>query len=480
MTIRLLLLSLLLCSVPAAAAPSGPVDAPEPAARPENARQEELDRVRDRLMTSLFFRGELADMMIDAGMAGKFTNASEFETHSELRSALIEWIAANPAKAAEVYLQLKGGGAAGANLPLEAYEITWHTNPAFLAMIKNLNEAAGDRAVPGEQLELAARRLYEGPQAAAAPAVQLGGAAARGGGFFDGAYADYKLNKAGLEKEIAAAGAWLDAVRGPAGKGPAGLEGDYGAALARYASFVVAASSVKNRPVITAGESAALEAGRAGLRAGLTALALKARAADLAGLDAALAAAGAQPGAARLRADIAALRSSLESSAAAAASGALPLAGLARLARASEEAFSALYLRYSAYNGLLALKRLAGPAGFSCFYDYALFRYLSSFYPGAAYPRAAAELAAAAGPLDAALAAAGAGNMEGAVEALGGRLGAIKGAAALRARASSFNRSAQFFGWGLLFRPAEVRVRRGAGGPSLRPVWTLCGIAGGK
>ncbi len=477
MTPRLptLLLLLLLCPPAApAAVPSGPVDAPEPQARPQNARQEELDKVRDRLITSLFFRGELADLMADAGLAAKFTGAARFETHAGLRAALIEWIADNPARAAEVYLQLKGGGAPGDYLPLEAYEITWRTNPAFLGMIKNLNEAAGDGAVPDERLELAARRLYEGPQAAAAPAVRLGGGAAAGGnGFFDGDYADYKLNRAGLEKEVAAAGAWLAAVRGPSGKGPAGLESEYGAALARYASFVVAASSVKNRSVVTAAESEALERGRAGLRSALTALALRARAADLAALAGALAGAGAQPGAARLLADIAALRASLESSSLAAASGALPLPGLARLARAAEEAFAALYLRYSAYNGLLALKRMAAPAGFSCFYDYAMFRYLTAFFPAAAYPRASAELAAAAGPLDAALAAAGAGDMEGAVTALGGRLGALKGAAGLRARASAFNRAAQFFGWGLVFRPAEVRAGAAGGRPSLRPVMTF-------
>jgi hypothetical protein len=143
----------------------------------------------------------------------------------------------------------------------------------------------------------------------------------------------------------------------------------------------------------------------------------------------------------------------------------------------SEREFARLYLVYTAYDGLLSLKRKANGQGFSCLLDFAAYRYLAAFFPGSAYPAARVRLAAA-GRLDEALAAAGAGNLE---KALSGLDSAGLDAASSAARSSSaLNRAAQFLSWGLLFRPVELKVARAAGGMSFRPAFTFFELAAKK
>lgn len=444
----------------------------DPEISPQNAQAAELSSVKDRLLTSLFFRGELADLIIGAGMAEKFVDLEGLETNSEIRSALLGWIKKNPAEAAALYLHLRGGEGPRPTA-MQAEKSTWELNPGFLSLVKNLNAAAGNSAVSDEELETAARRLYGGPQARDEASVVTAGAAPAGSGFFSLNYADYRLNKAGLEREVSASGAWLEGARGASGRGPAGLEKAYGAALAEYGAFVVAASSVKGRSVITEAESRGLEGRRASLRGRIAGLALRSRAADLGAITAALAVGGRKPGLDKLLADIAALKTGLEDSAARIDDGAVPFGGLRGLARGAEKEFAALYLRYSAYNGLAALRKRVSSAGFSCFYDYAVYRYLAAFFPEAAYPRARAELANAAAALDPALEAAGEGRVAEALSGLGGRAAAISEAERVSRGAAAFNRGAQYFLWGFLFRPFELGILWDGGRPAYRPVFTF-------
>jgi hypothetical protein len=471
---KIFFLALLAAALPRAAAAS------EAEINPQNTQAQELSAVKDRLLTSLAFRGEVADLIITAGMAGELVATEGLETNAEVRSALLGWAKKNPEAAATLYLHLKSGGAPPAR-SMEVYEHTWEINPVFLSLIKDLNAAAGNKAVSGEELELAARRLYEGRQAepeGAAVAARPGGE--KGSRFFTLAYADYRLDKAGLGREISTAGAWLEAVRGASGKGPAGLEREYARALAEYGAFVVAASAVKGRGVITEGESRGLESGRAALRSGLVALALRSRAADLAAIAAALRPYRRGPGAEKLLGDIFALRSRLEASASGVEAGKTPLGGLGRLMRASETEFSALYLRYSVYGGLSALRERAGRPEFSCFYDYAIYRYLRRFFPAAAYPAARAELAAGLAALDPALAAVGSGDMAAALTGLEAKAAALESAQRVAGQASAFNRAAQFFLWGVWFRPFEWRTAAGDGRTSFRLAFTFLEVTGSK
>jgi hypothetical protein len=464
---KILLLALLLAPLPLLSA-----DIPE--SQPQNAQQEEVSSVRDRLSTSLFFRGELADKIIDAGMAERFVDLDSLETNAEVRSALLAWIQRNPAKAAAVYLNMKG---AGGRMPdrIEIRETTFKFNTSFIASIKALNAAAGSGSVSKETLELAARRLYEGEQAEAeGPEVRAGGANSGGGNaFFSINYADYKLNKAGLGREVAQAGVWLEAARG------VGLQvevkGAYASAFSLYSEFIVAASALKGRDTITEQESRYLENLRVRLRSALSALALRARVSTLAAAAASLEKLGAEPGAKELLLSVGRLKARLESYAARVEAGGMTLGEVGRLVNSAENDFAALYMGYSAYDGLLSLKNKAASSGFSCVYDYAAYRYLAAFFPRSLYPRAKQELAAAAGALDAALLKAGRGDLSGALE--GFDPGRAEAAADVVRSASSFNRGAQFFLWGLFFRPFEYKVSIKDGRASFRPAFTVSELA---
>ncbi|MDP2865327.1 MAG: hypothetical protein Q8O90_03700, partial [Elusimicrobiota bacterium] len=446
MAIKPILLFLLL------AAPfPGAVLRAEPEPSPQNAQAAELSSIKDRLLTSLFFRGELADKILAAGIAGRFVDLAGLETNAGAKGALLEWIRKNPAKAAEVYLNMKGAGGQ-LHDRIETREMEWKFNPDFLDMIKALNAAAGSASVSREALELAARRLYEGRQeGTGGPEVRPGSPGSGGNNFFSIDYAAYRLNKSGLEREVAQAGAWLESARGV---GPRlEIEGAYSAAFSLYREFIVAASALKGREAVTESESRRLEELRFKLRSSLAALALRSRISALSEAEASLKKLGAEPGAAELLPPVSRLREELAASAAGIEAGGVALAGLGRAVNSAENEFAPLYLRYSAYDGLLNLKRRASGHGFSCLYDYAVYRYLAAFFPGSAYPAARAELAAAAGALDAALLKAGAGDLSGALSGLG--TGRVEAAAATVRSASSFNRGAQFFLWGLLFRPVE-------------------------
>ncbi|OGR65915.1 MAG: hypothetical protein A2X31_01035 [Elusimicrobia bacterium GWB2_63_22] len=457
MALKILFLSSLLFCLPRPAAAA-------PEIQPQNIQAEELSVVRDRLATSLFARGELADKIIAAGMEGTFVDVEGMETHAEVRSALLNWIRRNPDKAAQASLHLKTGAAA---LPgkIELRETVYELNPRFLERIKALSEAAGDRNVSNEALELASRRLYEGPQAEDEGAVVMGGAAGRPAAYSPLNYADYRLNQGGLDKELGAAGAWLEAARGAG----AADRRFYGEAFREYSAFLVAASALKGRSAITAQESGALEARRAALRARLSALALGERAYDLENMAAVLKARGAV----KLAGLADRLAARLSASALEALEGGASMRSLSAVSASAEREFSSFYLSYSAYNSLVRLRELASPGGFSCLYDYAAYRYLAAFFPGAAYPKARRELAAARPALDEALLRADAGDMEGALSGAAARAAELKGAAALAASASAFNRRAQFLLWGVLFRPAELAVSARGGRAAFRPALTF-------
>lgn len=447
----------------------------------QGANDTEKPAVKDRLMTSLFFRGELADGIIAAGLAGSLVDLNGIETYSGARAALLEWIRKNPEKAADMYFQLKEGRPVAAEGGPRTSGMRWEYNPKFIELVKALNATAKNSAVSNETLELAARRLYEGEQyGTETPAVAAGSGSGAGGGadIFSLNYADYRLNEAGLKREIGVAGAWLEAARGPAGRGPAGLEDLYGESVAQYGGFVAAASSVKGRKLITAAESRGLDRLRAGLRKSLAALSLGARSAELGSMAAALRSLGSEPGIETLTGAVLRLKAKLEAEADFASGRETALARTGAAVRNGEGEFAAMYLRYSAYLGLLDLKRAAGAAGFSCLYDYAVYRYLAAYFPGSAYPAARALLASSSVELGAALEKMAAGDAGAALASLGPRAGEIAEASRLARGAAAFNRGAQFFSGGFFFRPFEYKVTFENGRPAFRPAFTLSELLG--
>jgi len=451
---------------------------PQPEAAPQDMQQSEFEAARDRIYSSLMYRGELADKIIDSGKAHEIVKLEGEATYSNLRLALLDWIKKNPDKAARLALNFRSGVKFSED-PIRFRVSVWKINEGFLEKIKALNAASRDSRVSPEMLELAAKRLYEGTAAGAGGDAVTGGAR-RGGGsdFFSLNYADYKLNRSGLRRELAGAGGVLDALRGPGGKGQAGAEKAYEAAISRYGAFVVAASALKGRDVITGGESAALEERRAGLRSALAALTLRGRAADLRGIAGGLAAESARPGLGALASAAASAGGGSEAAAARIEGGRLTPGELRALVARGEEEFAAFYLRFSVYSGLLGLKKKSEGLGFSCVYDYLLWRWLAWFFPGAPYVKARSAAEAAGAGLEAAMLKAGEGDLAGALEGPGGRAEELEAALAAVRGDSAANRAAQFFLWGVVFRPLEIEVSARGGRPFFQPALTFYAVTG--
>ncbi|HNW43321.1 MAG TPA: hypothetical protein PKI19_02385 [Elusimicrobiales bacterium] len=452
-------------------AQSGPQ--PEIAAKDTQAR--EYEEIRDRLASSLKARGELADKIIDAGTAGEIVKLEPGSTYSDARLALLAWIKDYPENAARLALSIQNGAKISKD-PIHFTISKWRINDGFLEKIKALSAASKDSRVSAETMELAAKRLYEGSIDETGEAAQAGGRAAGGSDFFSINYADYKLNRAGLQNELSGAGRVLDSMRGPSGKGPEGAEKPYAAAVARYGAFVVTASALKGRDVITGGESEALERGRTAMRAALAGLTLRGRAAALRAISGDLARERGRPGSAALAAAAAASGGRLEAAAARMEDGRLPAGDFSALVRGAEDEFADLYLKYSVYSGLLGLKKNSEALGFSCVYDYLFWRWLAAWCPDAPYVKARAAVAAAGAGLEAGLLKAGEGEIAGALEGPGGRAAELEAALAFARGASAANRAAQFFMWGVLFRPLEIEVSARGGKPFYQPALTFYSV----
>lgn len=439
-----------------------------------DAQARELSDTESRIMTSLFFRGEVADKILEGGKPERFIDTTGIETYADLRSAMMEWVKRNPEKAAQAYLGIKG---AGGRLPtsIESRRTVWEINPKFLELVKALNAAAGSASVSREEMELAARRLYGGEQAAADAPVMLGGG---GGGPAaagrDPGFADFRLNRAGLEAELGKSAEWLEAVKPASGEGKAASA--YRAAFSVYREFVVAASELKGRQVVTRNESARLESMRARLRSALASLALYSRAASLSAAARPLSGTGSRPGEKQMLAALQALAAELESAAGSLRAG--DLAALGRLVNDFEGRFARLYLGYTVYDGLLNLSERSAPRGFSCLLDYAAYGFLAAFFPDSGYVRARAELQAAAKPLGEALGLAASGDPAAALALVDVKR--LETAVSEVRSASAHNRAAQFFTWGLVFRPVELRLEFRGGRPRFTPAFTMFEVAAKK
>lgn len=120
-----------------------------------------IEEIKNNISKSLFFRGEVADAIIESNLVGKITQ-KEFKTYAEMRDYLIRWIEQNPQQAAAMY-SFKGKDNK-IKIPTEVnYFIPyWEINPYFKELIENLKKIADDKTLSDEELRLGGTRLFEG------------------------------------------------------------------------------------------------------------------------------------------------------------------------------------------------------------------------------------------------------------------------------------------------------------------------------
>ena len=439
---------------------------------PSSVNAEELRGIRDRLATSLFFKGELADNIIKSGLQNRLVGMTGRETYSEVRSALIAWIKTNPDQAANIYFYLESRQP-GAGKPPEVinYQMpSWVINPHFLELVQGVNRVAKDAAITDEEMSLVAQRLFEAAQTqpeAYAPWIPNGAAAQGAGGAGSISYADYRLNPASVERERRTLGGWFENVKSAAEAEISGAGKEKSISPQRrileetfsiYRDFLVALSGLKGRIKITREEAVQLEALRQSLRKNLGELEtlsamrkINERAQALPPLS---------PGSKILKDDARRIEEGFK----------VLLADLRGNPESVKSAGSRFYelkkvfdfwtLRFSAHGRLSDLKNRIAERRFSCVFDKFVFKYLSRFHPSADYARLAAGGDERSKALDISLEGVAAGDYEtasffslGAKKSLSGNiLEAERDAARLEAY-SRFNRRIQFFFWDAFVNP---------------------------
>ncbi|MEI7529573.1 MAG: hypothetical protein WCK76_11605 [Elusimicrobiota bacterium] len=441
---------------------------------PSSVDAVELNAIRDRLMTGLFFRGELADGIIEAGLHDRIVKLTGRETRSEVRLALLDWIKKNPEEAAKLYFYIKGRSPAAARPPevIDYKTPHWEINPNFLGLVQGLSRTAKDSTVSDEEMNLVAQRLFgslQAPPEAYTPWMPGGsGGGARGAGSAAGInYADYKLNPASVERESRALGGWFDSVRSAleaeSGNNEKSAELDrsrglFNETFSLYRNFVVALSGLKGRTRITEKEAGGLEEFRRSLRknlGGLEALYAMRRINKRAGALPAGA-----PGAKILGDDARRIEEAFQAFLSDLEKDPESFKSAVRRLYALNNASDFWLLRYSAHGRLWDLKSRMDGRGFSCVLDRIIFGYLSRFCPGADYVRLAAAQAESAKAISVSLEGVAAGDYRtAAVFSDGGKKPLMQKISEAEAEArrieaySRFNRRLQFLFWDVFVNP---------------------------
>ncbi len=457
---------------PASGAPPPEPAGPAPAARESAA---EFEETRDRILSSLFFRGEVADAVLEAGLAGDFVETGGDGTYAGLREKLLSWVKTDPDQAARVYLYLQKGRDLPAERGYTYKEYSFEISPHFVGLIRSLEAAAAAGGASDEDLSAAGRRLFAGlPQDGENSAGGTLRTAPQSPSSADGAEAlvnaDFRLDRSALASSARKLGAWADSARSDLARVRGPRDGRRAALLERafegYRGLLAASSSVSGRDRITAAEAARLESLRLSVRTSLSAASLLAASDDLERLAETLEKAGRRGSAGRTRAAV----SELERRGARVEGASGPEAGKLLLEGERFYLAASLYARAAAL--LDEMGRSAYGRRFSCFYDFFSDRFFTRLLPGSPYAAAEREmlsLAAAAGRAAALLES---GDQERAfAELSAGRGGAAEDAAVAFSRSAAFFRSVsavnarvQYVLAGAVLNPLGLRFSKGGFG----------------
>ncbi len=117
--------------------------------------------IESRISKDLFFRGEVADYIIENDLARRITS-KKFSSYSEAREFLIFWAAANPKTAAEFYSSAKARDPLALKGEISYVITSGGLTSRFKELVESLRQAASDSSLSDEQKRLASARLFEG------------------------------------------------------------------------------------------------------------------------------------------------------------------------------------------------------------------------------------------------------------------------------------------------------------------------------
>lgn len=434
------------------------------------------DEEVNKIVTSLFYRGEIADTMLETGFASTVVDISKARTYSEARAAVISWIANNPKKAADYSIMFSNGvkrKIGGNDIEYNADGSITRTiykyslSDSFMAKIMELTAAASNKKLSAENLSDTSRNLFDGVSAyqdrlntdfdsLLVSADKSAGNRRerqykdRKKAVYSGKYDDIKLNRAALEKETNRAEYLLASLRG-SGKGPKGAEKFYAYAQQAYGNFAGYASPLKGRKIINEEEAKKLENYRAELRKALAGLSLRLMAvysADMAGSleDDNYCAA--------MRISLIALAEKLNKKLEEAQS-LDDLQAISNLLAEAQAEFSKKYMDYTAYKEAVSIEEKSKTLGFSCLADLFFFKLMSFINPHCRFVEARMETPKNSLAIKEAIAISKGASQNilfnEALDKTKTILNEIK-------FYSAYSAYRQYLGWGILFRPYEIKA----------------------
>lgn len=441
------------------------------------------DQAYNELLKNVFYRGQVADKMIETGVAGSFIDLSKMKTQGQVKEAVIRWISQNLDKAAAYAVMVNSTGAStdgmgstsGAAISVDGDGNVTYTKyryffaGGFLSKIKDLADAASDPNASMERMVQAGRNMYDGSSSrikssnarlAGTNPSDLGlgesgsGGVSIGGNYtpatYKGEYDDFKMNKSAVAREASRAEKIISSLRGD-GNGPKGAEQYYAYAQRAYGNFEGFVSPLKSRKVITEEESEKLERLRSDLRKSLAGLSMRLMAVYAEEMSKGLK--DGYPGHSEMLDTLRKLIASLDAKLAEAA-GTDDVGRISDILALAGAEFSSFYMSYSVYSDVASIKEKTSSLPFSCVYDKLMFMLLQKVFPESPYVQARKNIAAESAWLDAAMETAASGKA--ALVLSDPKMNSAQKSLSDATEFSEWNKRAQYFSWGMFFRPFEA------------------------
>lgn len=127
----------------------------------QKERDEVLEETENRIRKELFFRGEVADYILEKDLLSKITT-KKFSTYSQAREYLIFWSEKNPKEAAYFYVAAKKGDPLVYKGEITYVITSGGLKKHFIALVENLEKIAKDKGLKDEEIRLSSARLFEG------------------------------------------------------------------------------------------------------------------------------------------------------------------------------------------------------------------------------------------------------------------------------------------------------------------------------
>jgi len=127
----------------------------------QEEKDEILEETENRIRKELFFRGEVADYILEKDLLPKITT-KKFSTYSQAREYLIFWAEKNPKEAAYFYVGAQKGDPLVYKGKISYVITSGGLKKHFIELVNNLEKIARDGGLKDEEIRLSSARLFEG------------------------------------------------------------------------------------------------------------------------------------------------------------------------------------------------------------------------------------------------------------------------------------------------------------------------------